>query len=155
MDCGPSANHGISSLLLCHGSIILCASFSAETIHPLLLPPHFPSASISKAPLGNRYLRYPVRHCLHCWGNISMPPDIILLESMGRTTQGQMLERQWTWLGERNNQHFTGCVDAWSRYLPVGSPPTALEEVGWSRIDVCCRNIVSVTGRARNILFLY
>ena len=84
-----------------------------------------------------------------------MPPDIVLLESMGRTTQGQMFERQWTWLGERNNQHITRCVDAWSRYLPVGSSPTALEEEDWSWIDVCCRNIVSMTEGARKILLLY
>jgi len=155
LDCGPSTHHGLSSLLLCHGGIVLCASFPAEALHPLLLPPHFPSTCISKAPLGNRYLRHPVRHCLYFWGNISMPPDIVLLDSMGRTTQGQMFERQWTWLGERNNQHFTRCVDAWSRYLPVGLPPTALEEEGWSWIDVCCRNIVSMTEGARKILLLY
>jgi hypothetical protein len=84
-----------------------------------------------------------------------MPPDIVLLEPMGRTAQGQMFERQWAWLGKRNNQHLTRCVDAWSRDLPVASPPTALEEEGWSWIDVCGRNIVSLTEGAQKILLLY
>ena len=76
-----------------------------------------------------------------------MQADLVLLESMGRIAQGQMHKCQRDGVGECDHQHCVRCLDAWSRYLPAGSPPNALEEEGWSWNDVCGRNIVSLRER--------